>query len=119
MNQLYAFLIVVPSLMSFSEPMQEEYEEDDDEYGEANAEGGLTGSSDTGNGGGGGGDVDLLSMDELTVSDPTPPAAAAMAPTGDVSGLGGGMADLFGVSGAGGGVAAPQGVQKQVWELKG
>lgn len=105
---------VVRSGVDQEEERLEEYEEDDDEYGEANAEGGLTGSSDTGNGGGGGGDVDLLSMDELTVSDPTPPAAAAMAPTGDVSGLGGGMADLFGVSGAGGGVAAPQGVQKQV-----
>lgn len=87
---------------------QEEYEEDEDEYGEANAEGGLTGLSDKANGGGGGGEVDLLSMDDLTVSDPAPPAAAA-----GIGGGGGGIEDLFG-GGSVGGVPAPQAVQKQV-----
>lgn len=56
--------------------------------------------------------MDLLSMDDLTVSDPSPPpapvaagstAAAGIAPGGDIN-------DLFG----GGGVAALPAVQKQV-----
>lgn len=53
-------------------------------------------------------------MDELTVSDPAPAAAAAVAPTEEMGGMGGGMAELFGVGGVGGGVSAPQAVQKQV-----
>ncbi|CAM9617467.1 unnamed protein product [Pylaiella littoralis] len=88
-------------------------EDEDYDYDGTNAEGGLTGSSDSAtNGGSGGGAVDLLSMDDLTINDP--PAAAPAA--GVAAAAGGGIVDLFGGGGGVGAAAAPPAppVQKPV-----
>eukprot|EP00904_Undaria_pinnatifida_P012779 jgi/Undpi1/8631/HiC_scaffold_25.g11096.m1 len=92
--------------VDLDEDAEDYVEEDEDyEYGDANAEGGLTGS-DNADGGAGAGAVDLLSMDDLSVNDPPPAAAPAAA---------GGMEDLFGGGGGGGaGAAQPQAVVKPV-----
>lgn len=91
----------------------EDYAEEDEdyEYGDANAEGGLTGDDNANGGAGAGaGAVDLLSMDDLSVND-APPAAAAVA----AAPAGGGIEDLFGGGGGGGaGVAQPQAAVKTV-----
>lgn len=97
-------------------------EDEDDPYGEQDAEGGLTASEDANGAGGatraGGGEVDLLSMDELTVND-APRAVPAVGPVGVGANPGiGGVVDLFGGgSGASGvGVPQPQPSPKQVVE---
>lgn len=101
-----------------------DYDDEEDDYGESNAEGGLTGPDSANGAGGGGGEVDLLSMDELTVSDTpraVPPVAgvavgvgadmmAPAAPAAAAVGMGG-MVDLFG---GGGGTPVPQPAPKQV-----
>lgn len=107
-----SFMLLLLLLLTTPALGQDYAEEDEDyEYGDANAEGGLTGSDNANEGAGAGaGAVDLLSMDDLSVNDP-PPAAAAVAPV-----AAGGMEDLFGGGGGGGAGAAvqPQAVVKTV-----
>ncbi|CAN0100635.1 unnamed protein product [Scytosiphon promiscuus] len=93
----------------------EEYvdEEDEDyEYDGSNAEGGLTGTSDSANGGSGGGAVDLLSMDDLSINDTPAPAPVAAAGVAPAAAGGGGIIDLFGGGGVGAAAPAAPAVQK-------
>ena len=87
--------------------------EEDYGYDDGNADGGLTASSGNANGTGGGGEVDLLSMDDLSINDaPANPASVAAIVPHAAAAVGAGLNDLFG--GGVAGPAQPQPVPKQV-----